>query len=66
MQQENQSRKTLQQQLADFKQQNPKVAEAMELFGITLIQYQQALHALYNPHIYQRTSTVSEEKQHHS
>lgn len=33
------SESTLAQQLADFKRQNPKVAEAMELFGITLAKY---------------------------
>ena len=49
---------SLLQQLADFEQQNPKVAEAMELFGITLTKYQETLHALYSPHIYQSTSTV--------
>ncbi len=66
MRQENRMRQTLYQQLADFKRQNPKVVEAMELFGITLIQYQRALEALYNPRIYQSTSTVSEEKPYYS
>ncbi|HYT45082.1 MAG TPA: hypothetical protein VEP90_22335 [Methylomirabilota bacterium] len=52
------SENTLPQELADFKQQNPKVAEAMELFGITLTKYQETLNALYGPQIYQSTSTV--------
>jgi hypothetical protein len=58
MQEENKSENTLPQQLADFKRQNPKVAEAMELFGITLTKYQETLNALYGPHVYQSTSTA--------
>jgi len=54
---------TLAKQLADFRQQNPKVAEAMELFGITLTKYQETLHALYCPHTYQSTSTAHWEPQ---
>ena len=44
------SESTLAQQLANFKRQNPKVAEAMELFGITLAKYQErhVLRALYH------------------
>lgn len=57
MQEENKSENTLPQQLADFKRQNPKVAEAMELFGITLTKYQETLNALYGLHVYQSTST---------
>ena len=57
MLEEKKSETTLSQQLADFKKQNPKVAEAMELFGITLTKYQEALHALYSPHLYQSNST---------
>jgi hypothetical protein len=58
MQEKNKSENTLPQQLADFKRQNPKVAEAMELFGITLTKYQETLNALYSPHVYQSTSTT--------
>lgn len=59
MQEKEKSEKTLSQQLADFKQGNPKVTEAMELFGITEEKYQEALHALYAPRTYQSDSTVS-------
>jgi ferric iron reductase protein FhuF len=62
MTEEIKSDKMLLQQLADFKRQNPKVAEAMELFGITLAKYQETLHALYSPHIYQATSTADQDK----
>ena len=53
--------KTLPQQLDTFKRQNPKVAEAMELFGISMIKYQETLNALDSPQIYQSTSTASVE-----
>lgn len=53
-----QSDDTLSQQLEDFKKQNPQVAEAMELFGVTLAKYQETLNALYSPYVYQSTSTA--------
>jgi hypothetical protein len=56
------SESTLSQQLDDFKKQNPKVAEAMELFGITLTKYQETLSALYSQHVYQSNSTARVEK----
>ena len=62
MPEEKQSDNTLSQQLADFKKQYPKVAEAMELFGITLTKYQETLHALYSPQIYQSNSTARLDK----
>ena len=62
MPEEKKSESTLSQQLEDFKKQNPKVAEAMELFGISLTKYQETLNALYSPYIYQSTSTAREEK----
>jgi hypothetical protein len=58
MPEEKTSESALLQQLEDFKEQNPKVAEAMELFGITLTKYQETLHALYSPQIYQSNSTA--------
>ena len=58
------SENTLAQQLADFKRKNPKVAEAMELFGMTLTKYQETLHALYSPRIYQSTSTAEKKSDH--
>ena len=62
MQKKNKGKNTLPQQMADFKQHNPKVAEAMELFGITLTKYQETLNALYGPQIYQSTSTARMDK----
>ncbi len=58
MQKESKSENTLPQQMAEFKHQNPKVAEAMELFGITLTKYQETLNALHSLHVYQSTSTA--------
>jgi len=62
MPEEKKDENTLPQQMADFKRQNPKVAEAMELFGISVTRYQETLNALYSPHIYQSTSTASMDK----
>ncbi len=56
------SESTLVQQLAGFKERNPKVAEAMELFGITMTKYQESLHSLYGPHVYTSNSTVKLDK----
>jgi len=58
MPEEKKSEDTLTQQFDEFKKQNPKVAEAMELFGMTLTKYQETLNALYSPHIYQSSSTA--------
>ena len=54
--------KELEQQLEDFKKQNPKVTQAMELFGMSYRKYQEILQAQYHPHIYQSTSTASMEQ----
>jgi DNA-directed RNA polymerase specialized sigma subunit len=62
MQKENKSENIMLQQLEDFKQQNPKVAEAMELFGITLTKYQETLQAMSSPQVYQSTSTARTDK----
>ena len=62
MPEEKKSENTLSQQLEDFKKQNPKVAEAMELFGMTLTKYQETLHALYSPQVYQSNSTAKLDK----
>jgi len=53
---------TLPQQMDEFKKQNPKIAEAMELFGITMTKYQETLHALYGPNVYPSNSTVRLDK----
>ena len=58
MSDEKKSESALSQQSDDFKKQNPKVAEAMKLFGMTLTKYQATLNALYSPQIYQSTSTA--------
>ncbi len=62
MPEEKKSERTLSQQLDDFKKQNPKVAEAMELFGMTLTKYQESLYALYSPQVYQSNSTAKLDK----
>ncbi len=59
----NRKRETnLAKQMADFKKENPKVAEAMELFGMTMTQYQQALYALNGTRIYTSSSTMRLDK----
>jgi hypothetical protein len=62
MSEEKKSEITLEQQLADFQRQNPTVAEAIELFGISLRKYQETLQSLYSSLIYQSTSTAHLEK----
>lgn len=62
MSEEKKTEATLEQKLAEFKRQNPKVVEAMQLFGLSLEKYQETLHAMYNPRIYQSTSTAHLEK----
>ena len=62
MPEEKRSEQTLSEELEKFRKQNPKVAEAMELFGITLTKYQETLHALYSPQIYQSNSTARLDK----
>lgn len=62
----NKKRETnLAKQMADFKKENPKVAEAMELFGITLTKYQETLQAMYSPQIYQSSSTAKLDRPSH-
>lgn len=51
----------LHQQFTDFERQNPKVAEAMKLFGVSIEKYQGVLHAMSSPHLYVSNSTVSED-----
>lgn len=47
----------LEEQVAEFERQNPKVAKAMKLFGMSLAKYQGALHAMHAPRITQGNST---------
>ena len=49
----------LYQRLADFEQQNPKVVEAMRLFGMSAEKYQGVLHAMNAPRFYVSDSTTS-------
>lgn len=49
---------TLEQQVAEFQRLNPKVAEAMRLFDITMVQYQGALNAMNAPRMYQSSFTT--------
>lgn len=53
---------TIHQQITDFEQQNPKIAEAMKLFDMTMIQYQGAMNALNPLRVYYSTSTVRIDK----
>lgn len=48
----------LSQQVDEFEQQHPEVTEAMRLFGVTMVKYQETLHSLYNPRIYQSSTTI--------
>ncbi len=52
------SRTSIQQQIADFERQNPKVVEAMRLFGMTMAEYQATLSALYGPRVSTSDSTT--------
>lgn len=48
----------LEQQLAAFEHENPKVVEAMRLFSMTMVQYQGALNAMGGPQVYQSNTTA--------
>lgn len=45
-------------QAEEFERQNPKVAEAMRLFEMTMTQYRGALNALSGPRVYQSDTTA--------
>lgn len=47
----------LQARVAEFERENPKVSEAMRLFGMTMERYDGAMNALYAPRVYQSDST---------
>ena len=53
------------QQIAEFERQNPKVAEAMRLFGLSVEKYQGVLHAMNAPRIYVSNSTTSKDRLQH-
>ena len=45
------------QAVQDFANENPEVAEALEVFGIATAEYEQALRALYPSETYTGSST---------
>jgi hypothetical protein len=53
------------QQLAEFERLNPKVAEAMKLFGVSVEKYQKVLHAMNPPRTYVSNSTTSTGRNQH-
>ena len=52
----------IQKQIAEFEKQNPKIAEAMKIFGMTMAKYQEALDALSLSHVCQSNSTNLDER----
>ncbi|MEO7002351.1 MAG: hypothetical protein ABI068_11045 [Ktedonobacterales bacterium] len=52
------SRKSIQQHINEFERENPKIAQAMDLFDMTMTQYQAALNALRIPNLTTSSSTV--------
>jgi hypothetical protein len=49
---------SLDEQFAQFEADNPNIAEALRLFGMTMEIYQDALTAMEGPRVYQSTSTA--------
>ena len=49
----------VEQQIVAFEEQNPQIADAMRVFGITMTRYQGSLNAVYGPRTYQSTSTTA-------
>ena len=54
----------LHEKFAEFERQNPKVAEAMKLFGVSVEKYHGALHVMNAPRIYVSNSTTSKDWKH--
>ncbi|GIK63874.1 MAG: hypothetical protein BroJett018_16680 [Chloroflexota bacterium] len=52
---------SLEEQLQLFEDDNPKIVEAMRLFGLTMAQYQAAINSLGLPATYLSNSTVKED-----
>jgi hypothetical protein len=52
------TRQEVYDQMQEFESQNPKVAEAMRLFGMSLAEYQGALNAMHGVRITQSTVTT--------
>ena len=52
------SHETLFEQVAEFERQNPKLTQAMKLFGMTMTEYQYALNTMYAPRIVTGNSSV--------
>lgn len=55
---EHTKRTDIARQVEGFERQNPKVAETMRLFEMTMTQYQGALNALSGPRVYQSDTTA--------
>jgi hypothetical protein len=56
---ERQKQAPLHDQLKKFEQENPKVVEAMRLFGMSLAEYQGTLNALMPPKVGESHSTTT-------
>ncbi len=54
----NAQRRSLEQRINDFEDQNPRLSEAMRLFGMTMHAYQAAMTAMYGPRISVGSSTT--------
>lgn len=52
------SMKDLEGQIKAFEAQNPQIAEALRLFGITQQAYEKAMALLYEPRVYATNSTT--------
>ncbi len=50
--------KDIEAQLEEFEEANPAVAEAINLFGMTMEEYQQILNTLHQPNVITTNSTV--------
>ena len=50
--------RSLDEQFAAFEEANPKIAEALRVFGMTMEVYQNALDAMESPRVYQSSSTA--------
>jgi hypothetical protein len=48
--------------LEQFRRDNPQIVEAMDLFGMSMAEYQDALHAMFNPQIIQGSTTSTPEQ----
>ena len=59
---ESSQQRKLERYFLEFEQQNPRIAEAMRLFGMSIARYEAALNAVNSPLTYQVYSTNPEEQ----